>query len=205
MQSDIFCRNDSFNPERPVAMPQIAVFLDRDGTLIEERNYLSQPSQVALFPETIDALKKLKEFGFMLVMVTNQSGVGRGYFSAQDLDEVHRHIAHLLMEKNVELDAIYICPHTPNDRCSCRKPEPGLAIKASEELDIDLSRSYMIGDKPADIGLATAIGAVPVLVRTGYGKKFQNDPETVRAAGYVADHLLDAASWIISDFETKSE
>jgi D-glycero-D-manno-heptose 1,7-bisphosphate phosphatase len=178
-------------------MSRIAVFLDRDGTLIEECNYLSKPSQVAFFPETIDALKDLKKFGFVLVMVTNQSGVGRGYFSPEQLALVHNHITEILAANNIQLDGIYFCPHVPEDACSCRKPMPGMALDASRDLDINLTQSYMIGDKPADIGMAKAIGATPILVRTGYGRKWENDPSLTHSVAFVADHLIDAARWII--------
>lgn len=178
-------------------MSRTAVFLDRDGTLIEECNYLSKPSQVAFFPETISALKDLKKFGFVLVMVTNQSGVGRGYFSSMELALVHNHITEILLANNIQLDGIYFCPHVPEDSCLCRKPMTGMALEASHDLDIDLSQSYMIGDKPADIGMAKAIGATPILVRTGYGRKWENDPSLTHSVAFVADHLMDASQWII--------
>ncbi len=145
------------------------IFFDRDGTLIEERNYLSDPSGVALIPGAAEAVRLAREQGWLAVVLTNQSGVGRGYFTLEDVERVHRRMSELLDREGARLDGIFVCPHAPEEECACRKPRPGLVEQAARALAIDLARSWMIGDKPADIELARAAGMRGALVRTGYG------------------------------------
>lgn len=146
------------------------MFFDRDGTLIEERHYLSEPAQVALIPGAAEAVRMAAEAGYLAVVITNQSGVGRGMFPLEAVEAVHRRMTELLAEEGARLDGIYVCPHAPEDDCRCRKPRTGLVELAARELGIDLRRSWMIGDKAADLELAVNAGMRGVLVMTGYGE-----------------------------------
>lgn len=172
-------------------MPGRVALLDRDGTIIVERNYLSDPNDVELLPNAARGLRELRSLGYRLVLVTNQSGIGRGYFSAQDVENVHQVLTDKLREEDAYLDGIYICPHTPDAGCTCRKPEPGLALKAAEDFDFDIRDAVVIGDKPCDIELADRIGATSVLVKTGYGAAYL-ESGTVRPK-FAAEDLADAA------------
>ncbi len=172
-----------------------AAFLDRDGTINVERNYLSDPAEMALLPGAAAGLRRLREMGYALVVLTNQSGLARGYFTAERLAEIHARLRELLAAEGVELDGVYVCPHGPDDDCGCRKPLPGLALAAADELDLDLAASVMIGDKAADVGLGRAIGArATILVRTGHGAA--EEAKAAPLADCVADDLDAAAAWI---------
>jgi D-glycero-D-manno-heptose 1,7-bisphosphate phosphatase len=168
------------------------VVLDRDGTIIEEREFLSDPEQIRLIPGVGAALRELREMGFGLVVITNQSGVGRGFFSQVQLEGIHKRLRQLLEREGVHLDGLYICPHKPEDDCSCRKPKLGLLRKAAEELGFDLTNSIVIGDKASDIEMGHAAGALTLLVRTGYGSQVENEA----AADFVVDDLAAATASI---------
>jgi D-glycero-D-manno-heptose 1,7-bisphosphate phosphatase len=168
--------------------------LDRDGTLIAERNYLARVEDVELLPNAAQGLRLLQQAGLGMAVLTNQSGVGRGYFDWAALDAVHAHLMQLLANEGVSLDGIFVCPHTPDDNCDCRKPQPGLAERAAAELHFDLTNSFVIGDKPCDIELGRRIGAVPFLVRTGYGALWEHKGIQ---AGYIVDDVLAAARIIL--------
>ncbi|HEY1187157.1 MAG TPA: HAD family hydrolase [Gemmata sp.] len=153
-----------------------AVFLDRDGTLIEEVNYLSHPDQVRLIPGAAEAVRRLNDLGVLVVVVTNQSGVARGYFPESRVVEVHERLIALLAERGAVVDAFYFCPHHPKEgigvyrvTCGCRKPKPGMLLAAARDLGIDLAGSWMIGDKPCDAEAGLAAGCRALLVRTGHG------------------------------------
>lgn len=178
------------------------VMLDRDGTLIAERHYLSDPAQVELLPKAVEGLQKLRNLGLGLVMVTNQSGVGRGYFTLKKLEEVHQRLRDLLANHGISLDGIYVCPHVPEDDCDCRKPRTGLVTKAAAELKFNPSSSFMIGDKPCDIELGQAVKARTFLVRTGYGAKHEAAGTT--RADHVVDNILEAAAIIAQVVATGS-
>jgi D-glycero-D-manno-heptose 1,7-bisphosphate phosphatase len=171
--------------------PRRYVMLDRDGTLIAERHYLSDPAQVELLPGAVDGLQRLRQLDLGLVMVTNQSGVGRGYFSRARLDEVHQRLKDLLAEHQIVLDGVYVCPHVPEEDCPCRKPRTGLVAAAAAELGFEPSAGFVIGDKPCDIELGQAVKARTFLVRTGYGAKHEADATT--QADFVVDNILEAA------------
>lgn len=173
------------------------IFLDRDGTLIEERHYLSDPAQVALVPGAAEAVRLAGQAGFLVVVLTNQSGVGRGYFTLDDVERVHRRIEELLAREGAKLDAVYVCPHAPEDGCQCRKPRPGLVRQAARCLPVDLARSWMIGDKAADLELARNAGLQGVLVRTGYGAGLA--PEAAALARFLAPDVLGAVRRILAD------
>lgn len=155
-----------------------AVFLDRDGTINVEVEYLSQVDDFQFIPGVPWALKRLKDAGYLLVVVTNQSGIARGYYDEAALAEIHEHMHQDLASFGASLDACYFCPHHPEHgtgdyrtECGCRKPLPGMLERAAADLDIDLAASFMIGDKLADIEAGIAAGCTPMLVLTGYGSK----------------------------------
>lgn len=171
------------------------VLLDRDGTVIVEKNYLSNPKGVELIPNAAIALRKLKELGLGLIIVSNQSGIGRGYFSLKSLEAIHQRLRKVLEEQSVVLDGIYFCPHTPNNNCGCRKPKLGLIEKASRDHNFDPALSFVVGDNKGDIELGKNIGATTILVRTGYGKKIEKEKLN---PDYIVDDLKDALSIIQS-------
>mgnify|MGYP000870064912 CR=1 FL=1 len=152
-----------------------AVFLDRDGTINVEKDYLYRPEDFEFIPGAAVAIRRLNQAGFLVVVVTNQSGVARGYYTEQEVHHLHRHIDQLLSQADARIDAWYHCPHHPsglppyNQHCSCRKPQVGMLEQAAADLEIDLSRSWMVGDKLVDVEAGIAVGCRPVLVLTGYG------------------------------------
>ena len=179
-----------------------AVFLDRDGTLNEDTGYPADFGQVHIYPAAFEAVRLLKQAGFAAVVVTHQSGVGLGYFDEAELEALHRRFEDEFARRGARLDAIYACPHAPDvsgRACSCAKPKPGLGIRAARELGLDLGASFMVGDKPVDIQFGRAIGAVPVLVLTGYGRAASAELAAlgVRPA-HTAAGILEAASWILA-------
>lgn len=178
------------------------VILDRDGTVIFERNYLSNPEQVELIPGAAAGLKALSELGLGLIVITNQSGIGRGYFDEVRLDEIHERMCQLLNAEGVLLTAILHCPHRPEDDCKCRKPKPGLVWQAAEKYAFEPRHCFVIGDKPCDIDMGKAIDATTILVRTGYGKEFATHPEM--NCNFIVDDILQAADVIKSQLTQSS-
>lgn len=169
------------NTKRP------AVFLDRDGTINQEKNYLFRAEDFEFIPGVPEAIKKLRKSGYLVIVVTNQSGVARGYFSLEDVTRLHEHMQNELSKEGASIDAFYICPHHPEHgvgdfrkECDCRKGRPGLLFKASADLDIDLQKSFMIGDKVADIEAAENAGCQPILVLTGYGQESRHQVDVTR-------------------------
>lgn len=171
--------------------PKRFVLLDRDGTIIKERHYLSDPQQVELLAGAASGLRQMQEMGLGAIAVTNQSGIGRGFFDEKRLWEIHQRMLELLTAESVFLEDIYFCPHTPADNCSCRKPLSGLVEQAAEKYGFNPQDSFVIGDKPCDIELGQRVGAITFLVRTGYGAEVAAN-QTV-APDYVVDDLLEAA------------
>ena len=181
-----------------------AVFLDRDGTIIEEVGYLDRAERVEFYPWTIDAIRAFNRAGFAVVMISNQSGVARGFFTEAVVDDVHARVAAMLAEGGARIDAYYYCPHHPDGKvagyarpCDCRKPGRGLVDRAVRELDVDPARSFVVGDRWLDVALARAIGANGVLVRTGYGMSVEHQRPDGLTADAVVDNLIAAASWIL--------
>jgi D-glycero-D-manno-heptose 1,7-bisphosphate phosphatase len=181
-----------------------AVFLDRDGTIIEEVGYLDRVERVALYPWTIDAIRAFNRAGLAVVLVSNQSGVARGFFTEQVVDDVHAYMASLLAEGGARIDAYYYCPHHPDGKvagyaraCDCRKPGRALIDRAARELDVDPGRSFVVGDRWVDVALARAIGAHGVLVRTGYGASVEPERPGDLTADAIVDNVIAAASWIL--------
>jgi D-glycero-D-manno-heptose 1,7-bisphosphate phosphatase len=170
------------------------VLLDRDGTLMVEKHYLADPEGVELIPGAAAALRRLAQRGLGLAVITNQSGIGRGYFDLPRLAEIHRRLEALLEREHVRLDGIFFCPHHPDAACACRKPRTGLVERAARLLDFDPSRAFVVGDLPSDVALARAVSATAVLVRTGHGARTAAGGET--APDHVVDDLPAAAALI---------
>ncbi|MEK7773521.1 MAG: HAD family hydrolase [Deltaproteobacteria bacterium] len=177
--------------------PKAAVFLDRDGTINIDHGYVSDPSGVVLIDGAAKAVKRLNDRGIRVIVVSNQSGVGRGYFTDEDVSAVNRRLAELMGLQGARMDGIYYCPHHPDDGCECRKPKVGLFMKAAREQGIDTGLLYVVGDKASDVGLARNINAKSVLVLTGAGpeeiKKLSGPPD------FVAGGISGAVDWIIKD------
>ena len=173
-----------------------AVFIDRDGTLITEREYLADPDGIELIPGAVEAMKTLRDAGFALVVVTNQSGIARGLYTIDDYRAVAERLDGLLADRGVTVDATEFCPHHPDHTgpCGCRKPGTGMHRKAAEEHRLDLARSYFVGDKISDVLPASALGGQGILVRTGYGSESAGE---TAADVWVVDDLAAAARRIL--------
>jgi D-glycero-D-manno-heptose 1,7-bisphosphate phosphatase len=176
-----------------------AVFVDRDGTVCEEVGYLNHVSRFRMFPFVAAALRRLNEAGYPVIVVSNQSGVARGYFPESLLDEVTQSMTQQLSQAGAKVDAVYYCPHASSENCVCRKPKPGMLERAAREHGIDLQRSFVVGDRYIDVELARNAHARGVLVRTGYGEgelawheaKWPTPPH------FVATDLAGAVDWIL--------
>jgi D-glycero-D-manno-heptose 1,7-bisphosphate phosphatase len=178
---------------------QPAVFLDRDGTIIEEKNYLHRPDQVVMFPGVGAALARLQAAGFKLFVVSNQSGVGRGYFTLLDVERVNRHLQAELARDGVAFAKIYIAPEAPDSPSRGRKPSPQFLFDARDEFELDLALSYMIGDKLLDLQCGWNAGLKAcLLVRTGYGAELERSASDQLGAAPVVDDLTAAANWILT-------
>ena len=187
-------------------MKKAAVFLDRDGTINEQMGYINHLSRFHLLPGVAQAIKLLNDHSLPVFVVTNQSGLARGYFPGALLEAVHGAMVERLNACGAKLDGIYVCPHHPEAKeeryrldCPCRKPKPGLFLQAAAEHDLDLTRSYVVGDRWSDLKAAAACGAKGVLVLTGYGRgdyEFIGPRQAIQPS-YVADDLVAAVQWII--------
>ena len=184
------------------------MFIDRDGTLTDEVGYVNHPTRLRLLPRSAEAIRRLNAAGVAAVVVTNQAGIARGYFSEAVLDAVTAELVAQLRDAGARLDGIYVCRHHPSEgeppyrsRCECRKPEPGLIRQAARELDLDLARSVVVGDRPSDLELASVVGAKRVLVLTGYGLgewEYRRDRFAVEPH-HVASDVLDAVEWALKE------
>jgi D-glycero-D-manno-heptose 1,7-bisphosphate phosphatase len=181
-----------------------AVFLDRDGTLIEDRGYIDRLELLSVYPWTADALRLLKRAGYALVVVTNQSAIGRGIIDEAFLDVQHRELDRRLALGGAAIDRYYHCPHLPESRrpadepaCGCRKPAPGMIRQACRDLGLDPSRSFMVGDKWLDVGCGRAAGTRTVLVRTGHGAREADAPTEGLRADAILNNLMEAVGWIL--------
>ncbi len=188
-------------------MKQRAVFIDRDGTLSEEVGYINHPSRFSLFPYSASAIRHLNENGWLAIVITNQAGVARGYFSEDMIQTVHERMAKELESDNAKLDAIYYCAHHPSVGeppyrldCDCRKPKPGLISRATEDFDIDLEASWMVGDRYSDIELARNAGLKSLFVLSGYGRgEWEHQRATwIEKPDLIAENLLEAVRLIVS-------
>ena len=180
------------------------VFLDRDGTLIEEVGYLSHLDRIVLYPWSIESVKLLNRAGFKVVVVTNQAGVARGLFDEDFIDEAHRFLDQKFGDGGATIDKFYYCPHHPEAsveayrcECDCRKPKAGMLWKAAQELQLELSHSFVIGDRLSDLRLGPAVGAKSVLVRTGYGETTARELTDDVEVAYTAPELMTAVAWIL--------
>lgn len=171
-----------------------AIFLDRDGTINKDIEYLHEPDKFEFLPNAVSGLRKMQDMGFKLAVVTTQAGIGLGYFTKEDFYKVNRQMFKLLSSSEIVLDKIYFCPHSKGDKCKCRKPESGLFQRAKEDLNIDLEKSYMIGDKSSDIEAGKRIGCKTILI-----KHDNPDSEFDVQPDYVAEDLLDAAEYIFKE------
>ena len=180
--------------------------MDRDGTLTEEVGYVNHPSRLRLLPRSAAAVRRLNAAGVAAVVVTNQAGIARGYFSSDVLAAVTGAMVSQLKDAGAHLDGVYVCPHHPTEgeppyrlECECRKPKPGLLLRAAADLSLDLSRSTLVGDKGSDLVAARTVGARSILVLTGYGLgewEYRRGALPVQP-DHVADDLLSAADWVI--------
>ena len=174
-----------------------AVFLDRDGTLIEDRGHLRRPQEVSFFPCTVSALRRLQNT-FLLFVVTNQSGVAEGVLTSRDVERVNGHVVRQLAKAGVRIAETYTCPHKRADRCECIKPNSHFLRLAASDHQVDLRRSFVIGDHPHDVELARNAGAQGVYVCTGHGAKHLDElPEDE----VIVDGIFEAAEWILSHSE----
>ena len=187
-----------------------AIFIDRDGTLSHEVGYVNHVSRFRPFAFAPDAVRLVNRSGFAAVLVTNQAGVARGYFPESLIGEVHASLTETLAAGGARLDGIYYCPHHPSAGeppyrrdCDCRKPRPGLLHRAAADLDLDLARSYVVGDRHGDLQLAWKVGARAVLVKSGYGlgELTYHAPSWPRQPDIVAENLLEAVSRILGEAE----
>ena len=180
-------------PRRP------GVFLDRDGTIAEEVGYLNHASRFRMFPFVPAAIRRLNDSGLPVFVVTNQSGVGRGYFPESLVHTVHDLMIQQLAAAGAHLDGVFYCPHISTELCACRKPGTGMLDQSSAEHGIDLQRSFVVGDRYADVELANRTGARGILVRTGYGEGelLWHAPKWARKPDFIAADLTGAVDWIL--------
>ena len=189
-----------------IASLRRAVFLDRDGTVADEVGYVNHASRIRLLPGSAGAVKRIRDAGFLAVVVTNQAGVARDYFEEFVVHQANRRLVELLEQEGAALDGIYYCPHHPREGappyrqdCQCRKPRAGMLHQAAADQGIDLPKSYMVGDGIVDVGAARAAGVVPVLVLTGYGRghlEHRRSRWTVEPE-HIAEDLSAAVQWIL--------
>lgn len=174
-------------------MSSRAVFLDRDGTIAKDAHYCCSIEDFEILPNVPQAIKLLNQHGFKIVVVTNQSGVGRGYFTEDTLIQIHEYMRRELAKHGAYVDAAYYCVHHPDDGCDCRKPKPGLLLKAAEELEIDLSQSFMVGDAERDIRAGKAAGCRTALIACDNGNSAVISPD------FKSPDLLHAAQWVVRE------
>ena len=180
-------------------MSRPTIFLDRDGTINVEKNYLHRIEGWEWITGAPEAIRTLNDAGFLVVVASNQAGIARGYYDAAQVDALHTHVDRLLAQYGAHIDAYYYCPHHPDygevRRCNCRKPAAGLLLRAYREMDIDLEKSWMIGDKMSDVYAARAAGVTPILVATGYGAQ---EKHAHAFKGIYKENIVIAAAYILS-------
>jgi heptosyltransferase-2 len=194
---------DSALSTQGLPLAGVTVFLDRDGTVNRDTGYITSPQELDLFPGVVEAVARLNRAGARVVLVTNQSAIARGFMTVDQLQTIHAVLLSRLEAGGARLDAVYYCPHHPNDGCRCRKPQPAMIHRAAADLALDLSRAYVIGDQPRDIELARQVGARAVLVLSGQttgeaARDMDMEPSGI-APDFVAEALGDAVEWIFLD------
>ena len=184
----------------------IAVFLDRDGTLNENSGYVTLPEQLILFSGVPEAIARLNQLGVQVILVTNQSAIGRGWLTTEGFQRIHRRLADLLRVQGGSIDDVFFCPHRPDERCACRKPEAAMILQAAERYSLDLSQSFFVGDKSSDLGAAQRAGVPGVLVMTS---DYSQDALKARDEGqfsivHVAQTFVHAVDWIEEELLARS-
>jgi D-glycero-D-manno-heptose 1,7-bisphosphate phosphatase len=172
-----------------------AVFLDRDGTIMEDASCVGNFERIALIPSAATALKRLQDAGYKLFVVTNQSGVGRGYFTREAVESIHAHLDEYFGKVGVRFDGYFVCPHHPEDNCDCRKPKPKFLLEAAHDHGLNLSRCFMIGDRPTDIQAGVNAGTKTILVLTGAGRETPAGQQI--KPDFVAEDIGEAVTWIL--------
>jgi D-glycero-D-manno-heptose 1,7-bisphosphate phosphatase len=176
------------------------VFLDRDGTINEEVDYLDDPDRLRLIPGAAEAIRLLNNAGILVIVVSNQAGVGRGYFSTATVEAIHQQLAKQLVKHGACVDAIYYCPHHPNEGCECRKPRPGMLLQAARKHGIDTRRAFIVGDKVSDLDAGRRVGCQTVLVLTGYGEQARGMSKNCNfQPHHISADLYDAVKWILAE------
>lgn len=194
--------SDTTSPPKP------AVFLDRDGTINQEVGYIRDLDNLALIPGAAEAIRQLNQMGIPVVVVTNQSGVARGYYPESWMEQLHGRLKTLLAAEGAQLDGVYYCPHLPDGEvpeysfdCDCRKPEPGMLEQAAKDLNLDLSHSFMIGDKATDIDVGLRVGCKTILLRSGYGEQvLKGEYQHIPQSDYVFDSLIESYEQILKPY-----
>jgi len=181
---------------RIIKLMRKLILLDRDGTVNEEVHYLARPDQMKLIHGAADGIRRLNQAGFAVAIITNQSGVARGFLTLATLKSIHRRLLELLAAEGAVIDSIVFCPHLPSDQCSCRKPQPQLAHDAARELGTNLDGAIVVGDKECDILLGRAIQATSLLVRSGHGAHY--DFNSAAKPDQIFNNLNEAADWVVS-------
>ena len=179
--------------------PKPAVFMDRDDTLIDDPGFLRDPEKVKLLPGVVEGLKKLREAGYLLVIISNQSGIGRGIIKPEELDQVNSRLLEILKKNDIEIDRIYWCPHTPDDKCDCRKPATGMLQRAVKDLNIDLSGSVMVGDRPSDIKAGKNMEITSILINHDESYNDAEQPDII------VKSFFEGANYIIQRFSKEPD
>ncbi|MGH9338319.1 MAG: D-glycero-alpha-D-manno-heptose-1,7-bisphosphate 7-phosphatase [Acidobacteriota bacterium] len=198
------------NPADSSLQPKPAVFFDRDGTLIEETQYLTRREDLRVYPAALEAVRQVNQNGRLVVVITNQSAVARGLLSEDDLRALHGFMSDAFQREGARIDAFFYCPHHPEagngQACDCRKPQPGLIKRAQRELNIDLNQSYLVGDKLLDVMTARRAGCKSILVKTGYGqgewdsikdKEITDEADVLTIPDRIVEDVLEAVEWIL--------
>jgi D,D-heptose 1,7-bisphosphate phosphatase len=182
-------------------MKNKAVFLDRDGTINIDVHYLADPDKFEMYPGVGEGVRELKNHGFKVIVVTNQSGIGRGYYSLDQLSAIHKKMNNIFLRYDITLDGIYYCPHHPDDHCNCRKPNTGLFEKAISQHNINISKSFMVGDKLLDIEAGKKIGARTILIPELHVREefLQTHDIWNYRPDYIAENFLEGVRWILKN------
>ncbi len=183
---------------------RVAVFLDRDGTINEDMGYLNHPDRFYLLPRVAEAIWKLNKANIKVIIATNQSGAARGFFPIKLIKVINNKMKRVLARKGAYLDKIYVCPHAPEENCSCRKPKTGMLEQAAKDFNLDLKNCFVVGDRINDIEWGHRVGARGVLVLTGYGKgEYEYMRKTWKdMPDYIAKNLYQAVEWILQNLHT---